>query len=77
MNTTEILNQYQYQQYKHWKPTVANINALPNGIRHYICDLETLADPAGIVKQNVFLKDACIALQKMLRELKEEMKHNG
>lgn len=46
-----------------WSPTPAKINALPEQIRKYICDLETNADPAGDVAalrltmdQNAFLQ---------------------
>jgi hypothetical protein len=40
-----------------WTPTPANVNALPEPIRKYIHDLETLCDPAGIVAENTLLKD--------------------
>ena len=33
-----------------WLPTPANVNALCEGIRRYIHDLETRCDPAGDVQ---------------------------
>ena len=40
-----------------WTPTPENINALPDPLRRYIRDLATLQDPAGIVRQNIILKE--------------------
>src|ERR1700743_1324695 len=40
-----------------WTPTPENINALPPGVRSYIHDLETMADPAGIVRENHCLRE--------------------
>ena len=40
-----------------WEPTAANINALPEPLRRYIHDLETNADPAGMVAENILLRD--------------------
>jgi len=57
---------------KNWKPTVDNINRLPDPLREYIYQLETDCDPAGTIRDNIFLKDCCIALQKMLMELKQK-----
>jgi hypothetical protein len=34
-----------------WLPTAANVNALPEGIRRYVHDLETRCDPAGDVQK--------------------------
>ena len=39
-----------------WLPTPANVNALPEGLRRYIHDLETRCDPAGDV-QTMALRD--------------------
>lgn len=51
--------------------TAANINALPDGIRKYVHELETLCDPAGIVQENILLKDAMRALEIKIVEQKE------
>lgn len=54
-----------------WTPTAENINALPNPIRRYIYDLETKADPTGIVRQLTIATDMIRALEVsngMLRE---------
>jgi hypothetical protein len=51
---------------------VENINALPEGIRKYVHELATLCDPAGIVQENILLKDAIQALEVKIVELEEE-----
>ena len=53
---------------KDWLPTAENINALPDPIRRYIHDLETNADPAGMVQENIILKETCKALEIKLSE---------
>ena len=47
-----------------WLPTPENINALPEPLRQYIHQLETLSDPARLVWQNMALKDQLAALLK-------------
>ena len=37
--------------------TAAEVNALPELIRAYIMQLETMCDPAGLVRENAQLKD--------------------
>jgi hypothetical protein len=49
-----------------WKPTAANINALPESLRRYIHDLETNCDPAGLVQQIAALKDQVNQLLALL-----------
>ena len=39
-----------------WTPSADNINALPEPLRHYIHDLETVCDPAGDVQDKFRLK---------------------
>lgn len=51
-----------------WLPTAENINALPEPLRLYIAGLETLCDPAGIVRENTLLKDSNKGLQAMYRK---------
>ena len=40
-----------------WTPTSENINTLPEKLRSFVFGLETLEDPAGIVAENMLLKD--------------------
>jgi hypothetical protein len=49
-----------------WLPTSANINALPEGVRNYIHDLETRCDPAGDVVALTLLRAQEYALQQEL-----------
>lgn len=53
-----------------WLPTPANINALPEPVRDYIMGLETNADPSGMVRQNVLLKDENETLRLKIKEMK-------
>lgn len=52
-----------------WSPTVDNINALPEPIRRYVHDLETLCDPAGIVLENHQLRQQADAVGAMAARL--------
>lgn len=40
-----------------WTPTAENVNALPNPLRLYIHELETVCDPAGDVRKLHLLKN--------------------
>ena len=40
-----------------WTPTPENINRLPEKLRRYVCSIETMCDPAGIVAENTLLRD--------------------
>lgn len=40
-----------------WLPTNENINSLPVGIKNYVHDLQTNADPSGMVMENALLRD--------------------
>lgn len=51
-----------------WTPTSENINALPGPIRRYITDIETLCDPAGLVRENAIARDTIAALTRALSE---------
>ena len=46
-----------------WIPTPENINALPFPLRRYIHDLSTLCDPAGIVRENIIVRNENKALR--------------
>lgn len=56
-----------------WLPTPENINALPDPVRGYIHDLVTNADPAGMVRENITVRDE----NKMLRALIAEQVPEG
>lgn len=53
-----------------WKPTADNINALPEPLRRYIHDIETNCDPAGIIRENILVKDENAMLRSKLAEEK-------
>ena len=50
---------------REWKPTPESINNLPDPIRRYIHDLETNADPAGMVQENFNLRESLKGLERM------------
>ena len=58
------------EQYLSWKPTAENINALPIPLFEYVCHIETLCDPAGMVAENTLLKDQTKQLDAMIGGLK-------
>jgi hypothetical protein len=58
------------EHFEDWMPTVENKNRLPKPLRDYIADLETLCDPAGIVRENSLLKRENRALQRLIAERK-------
>jgi hypothetical protein len=53
-----------------WVPTAAAINALPLPLRRYIHDLETMADPAGLVQENYELRLQAAAVEAMVERLR-------
>lgn len=56
-----------------WKPTAENINALPDPLRRYIHNLETDADPAGTIRQNVLTRDENAMLRRKVGEQDAEI----
>src|SRR5215471_3765713 len=56
-----------------WLPTAANVNALPEGIRRYVHDLETRCDPAGDVQKMSLQADTIRGLDAKVRELEAEL----
>lgn len=52
--------------------TPTEVNALPERVRRYIHDLETNADPAGMVRANVLLRDQVEYLGAMVEELQKD-----
>ena len=62
-----------------WKPTPENINALPEPIRQYIHDLQTVCDPAGDIQilhllreENQLLRYECERLARKAGEMPKE-----
>lgn len=60
-----------------WLPTAENINALSEPVKDYIYHLETMADPAGMVAENVLLKDQTRQLDAMIARLKRRGSTDG
>jgi|tagenome__1003787_1003787.scaffolds.fasta_scaffold8841052_1 hypothetical protein len=54
-----------------WLPTSENINALPLPLRIFIQHLESMADPAVTVRENIVLKDENRQLRAALSALKD------
>ena len=54
--------------WQRWLPDPEHINALPQPVRKYVHDLETNADPAGIVAENALLRDTVGALEVRIRD---------
>ena len=52
-----------------WVPTVANVTALPEGIRRYLHDLETRCDPAHDMQKMALQADTIRGLDARVREL--------
>lgn len=51
-----------------WLPTLENVNRLPKPVFDYIHGLESLCDPAGIIRENSILRDDIGRLGVMLDE---------
>jgi len=51
-----------------WLPTSRNVNELPEAVRSYIHSLETVCDPAGMVRENVIMKDTIKSLERRNEE---------
>lgn len=51
-----------------WLPEPENVNALPKPVRDYIYRLETICDPAGMVREITMLRDQNEAMQRQLNE---------
>jgi len=54
-------------------PTAENVNALPEGIRRYVHDLETRGDPAHDVQKMALQADTIRRLDARVRELEAEL----
>lgn len=53
-------------------PTPENVNALPEGIRRYVHDLETKCDPAGDIQTIACLRDTAQGLELWAKEIQDE-----
>src|SRR5215470_20117321 len=56
-----------------WLPTAENVNALPDGIRGYVHDLETRCDPAHDIQRLARQADTIRGLDAKVRELEAEL----
>lgn len=57
-----------------WRPTPENINALPPPLRRHIHDLETNANPAGVIAECAMAKDQIVQLSSALQKEREAAK---
>src|SRR5262249_22335329 len=56
-----------------WLPTAENVNALPEGGRRYVRDLETRCDPAHDMQKMALQADTIGGLDARVRELEAEL----
>lgn len=54
-----------------WLPTIEDINALPEQLKNYIHNIESISDPAGLVRENTILRDIVNSLEKEVNENKK------
>ena len=50
--------------FEDWQPTPEAVNELPEPLRRYIHRLESLSDPAGLVRENVLEEPDCCSAAK-------------
>jgi hypothetical protein len=60
------------ERLRNFTPTSDQINALPDGIRSFIHDLETRCDPAGETQARILAEDAARGLMARVEELENE-----
>lgn len=58
-----------------WKPEAKDINLLPKPLRRYIHDIVTNSDPAGMVRENILLKDEAVMVGKLIEELQASLEN--
>lgn len=56
-----------------WEATSAAINALPEPVRQYIAQLETLCDPSGLVRENMQTRDVQRELSASNKSLRDSI----
>ncbi len=56
-----------------WLPTIENVNTLPERLKNYIHDIESTCDPAGLIRENIILRDIVSSLEKELIENKTQI----
>lgn len=54
-----------------WQPTADAVNALPGPLRRYVINLETIADPASLVREATIQRETALALAERVRELEQ------
>jgi hypothetical protein len=57
-----------------WQPTAEAVNALPAPLRRYVINLETIADPAGLVREATIQRETALALAERVRELEQPVR---
>jgi hypothetical protein len=60
-----------------WLPTAENVNALPEGVRRYVHDLEQRCDPAHDIQKMAVQAGTICALDAKVRELEAELASIG
>jgi hypothetical protein len=60
-----------------WSPSSENVRALPEPLRRYIMQLETICDPTGDVQTIWSQREQIDGLVKRVRELEGEKMHPG
>lgn len=55
-----------------WLPTPDNVNSLPEGLRQYVHDIETNADPASMVQELTLAKDTIKSMEQWFVEYEKE-----
>ena len=58
--------------FENWTPTPANLNALPQAVRHYIHELESDPDMVGLMRENFCLRQEIAALKRKLALTRNE-----
>ncbi len=57
---------------KKWKLENRDFYSLPENLRNYIKELETMADPSYLVQQYILTKDENEMLRAKIKEMKNE-----
>lgn len=71
VHLNEFQRLYKEKTLEDFKPTPEAINNLPESLRKYIHDLETICDPAGMVQEIASLKEQRDALVVRVKELEK------
>jgi hypothetical protein len=60
-----------------WQPTPEAVNALPEPLRRYVANLETVADPASLVREATVQRETALALAERVRQLEQPPQVDG